>query len=114
MHLDLAASEQHVRLAPVDLGLHPRLVDLRHEHLARLAQLAPPHSDVLAHRALCHLRAVLVDQSPPDPPRRVTLLARRHPVGLKPLVDQRPKGPSAGAGRPSGRFLGAGNGDASA
>jgi hypothetical protein len=91
LHRDLAAAQQHVRLTPVDLGLHPGLVDLRHEHPTGLTELASPRGDVLAHRALGHLGAMLVDQPPPDPPRRVTLLARRRPIGLKPLVDQRPK-----------------------
>jgi len=31
---------------------------------------------------------MLIDQPPRDPPRRVPLLARRRPTGLKPPVDQ--------------------------
>src|SRR3954466_13552125 len=71
LHRDRPPGEHHLRLAPVDLGLLARLVDLGHEHVARLTQLAPTRGDVLAHRALSDLRAVFVDQPPPDPPRRV-------------------------------------------
>ena len=80
-----------LRLAPVDLRTHTRVVHLRHEHLPdRPAHRALPSTHVLPHRRLRDLGAVLVDQPPPDPPRGVTLLPRRHPIGLKPRVDQRP------------------------
>jgi hypothetical protein len=39
-------------------------------------------------------RPMLVDQPSPDPPGRMTLLARRPPVSLKRLVDQRPVRPN--------------------
>jgi len=64
-------------------------VDLRHEHLPRReAKLAPALAHVIAHRRLCHLGTVLINQAPPNPLGRVTLLARRVDVRGKPLVDQ--------------------------
>jgi len=64
-------------------------VDLRHEDLRqRQAQLTPTPAHVIADRPLGHFDAVLVDQPPPHPLGRVTLLARRLAVGGKPPVDQ--------------------------
>ena len=83
--------ELELGLAPVDLGLHSRLVHLRHEgRVDRIPQLAPPAAHVLAHRDLGQLGVMLVDEPLPDPARRVALLARRRAVGDEPLVDQRP------------------------
>ena len=91
MHRRRDARQLDHRLAPVDLGLHARRVDLRHEHLAdRPAQLALARPHVLAHRHLGDIGAVLIDQPPPDPLGGVTLLARRVAIGLKPLIDHRP------------------------
>ncbi len=86
---------------------HERLVD-------RLAELAPARPHVAAHLALGDLRALLVAQALPDPLGRVALLGRRLPVGGKPAVDQRPVGPSFGAGLRSGRLRGGGRAAASA
>ena len=93
------------RLAPVDLRRPtPGRVDLRHEHLPdRQPQLAPALAHVLADRHLRDISAVLIDQPPPDPLRGVPLLARRHPIGDQPLIDQRPilRPASAPAGSPA-------------
>jgi len=78
-------------LTPVDLGVGPGRVDLRDMHLADRPThrpLACPH--VIADRRLGDLGAVLVDEPPMDPLGRVTLLARRVAIGLKPCVDQCP------------------------
>jgi hypothetical protein len=94
VHLDLGAGEHDPRLAPVDLGLDAGGVNPRHEHLpGRPAELAPTAAHVVAHGRLRDLGTPLVDQPPPDPLRRVALLARRLPVGLDPGVDQRPVRP---------------------
>lgn len=93
VELAALAAQIGVRLAPVDLGLGPRLVHLRDEPLHPQAKLAPATMDVLAHRRLSDVRGVLVAQPLPDPLRRVPLLARRLAVALKPRVDQRPVGP---------------------
>ena len=92
MHHRHHAAQHHRRLAPVDLGLRPRLGDQRHERLADLTQLAPPLMHVARDLALRHPRAMLLDQPLPDPARRVTLLARRLQVRLKPCVDHLPIG----------------------
>lgn len=76
--VDLAALAANLddRLAPVDLGLDPRLVHPRHVHLVdRLAELAP--ANVVAHRPLGEFGALLVHEALPDPLRGVALLARR-------------------------------------
>jgi hypothetical protein len=66
-------------------------MDLRDEHLAdRPAHRALALTHVVADRRLGDVGAVLVDQSPMDPLRRVALLARRVEVRVKPRVDQRP------------------------
>jgi hypothetical protein len=57
---------------------------------------------------------VLVDQPPPDPLRRVTLLARRLAIRFKARVDDRPIRASFGVGRPTGERFTGGTGDANA
>ena len=57
---------------------------------------------VPADLPLGHLRAVLVHKPLPDPPRRVTLLARRLPIRLQNPVMIARYGPNFGAGRDSG------------
>ena len=90
MHPRRDASQLDLRLAPVDLRQHAGRVDLRDEHLAdRPTHRALSRAHVVADRRLGNLGAVLVDQPPPDPLRRVALLARRLAIGLKPRVDQR-------------------------
>ena len=71
----------------LDLGLPP--IDLRRPAGAwtcgtntspdRQPQLAAALADMITHRRLRDLDAVLVHQPPPDPLRRVPLLARRRP-----------------------------------
>ena len=56
--------------------------------------------------ALGDLRAVLLHQALPDPPRGMTLLARRIAVGFKPSVDQRVVLPELRSGSPPGQALG--------
>lgn len=88
---------QHHRHRPeVDLGLGPRLLQLRHEPLQapRLPlrprlDLRPPPRHVLRHVGVRHLRVMLVPQPRPDPPRGMPLLARRLQVPGEHRVDQR-------------------------
>ena len=90
MHARRDARQLDLRLAPVDLRQNAGCVDLRDEHLAdRPAHRALSGAHVVADRRLGDVGAVLVDQPPPDPLRRVALLTRRLAVGLKPRVDQR-------------------------
>jgi len=81
--------DHHPRLTPVDLALHAGLVMLRHERLTNIAKLPPAFTDIPADLTLRHDRPVLLDQALPHPPSRVTLLARRIPIPIKPRVDQR-------------------------
>ncbi len=91
MHLDRHATEDHERLAPVDLRLDTGRVDLRNEHLPDHQAHRPlARADVLTDRRFRDISAVLIDETPVDPPRGVPLLARRGPVGLKPPIDHRP------------------------
>jgi predicted RNase H-like HicB family nuclease len=91
MHLYRHARELNQRLAPVDLRLHPRRMDLRDEHVPdRPAQPPLARPDVLPDRDLRNIGAVLIDQAPMDPPDDVALLARRLAIGRKPRVDHRP------------------------
>lgn len=87
MNLRAPPAEQHPRLAPVDLALDPRRVQLRHERLADLAERYATLAHVAADLPLGDLRAVLGDQALPDAPRRVALLARRIAIGQQPRVD---------------------------
>ena len=91
MNLHRHAAEDHQRFAPVDLRLHTGRVDLRDEHLLdREAHRTLARADVLTDRRLRDIRAVLIHQTPVDPPRGVPLLARRGPIFLKPPIDHRP------------------------
>jgi len=75
--------------AKVNLRGDPGRVDLRHEHVPRgVPELAPTLAHMITHRRLRNLRAMLVDEPPPDPLGRVALLAGRLEVGDQPLVDQ--------------------------
>ncbi len=83
------ARELDLGLAPIDLGRPARRVHLRHEHLRDgQAELAAALAHMIADRRLGDVGAVLVDQPPPDPPRRVPLLPRRAPIGLQDRVDE--------------------------
>jgi len=67
------------------------LPHLRHEHLGD----RPPHrtlsaADVLTHRRLRDIHAVLIDEPLMDPLRGMPLLARRLAITLEPPVDHRP------------------------
>ena len=63
---------------------------LGHERLTDITELAPPRADIACRPGAPRPdRAVLLDKTLPDPPRGMTLLARRVPIGLKPGVDQR-------------------------
>ena len=91
MRLHRHPAEHHERLAPVDLRLHPRRVDLRDEHLPDRKPHRPlARADVLTNRRLRDISTVLIHQAPVDPPRGMPLLARRSPIRLKPPVDHRP------------------------
>ena len=76
---------------------------------------APALAHVAADLPLRDLRAVLVDQPLPDPPRRVTLLARRlairHQATRRSPPDTRPASAPAGPPAPASR---GGTGDSSA
>ena len=89
VHRRRRTGQADLSLAPVNLRRLTRRVNLRHEHLpASPAQLATPLAHVIAHRRLGHTGAVLVNQTPPNPLRRVALLARRVAVGDQPPIDQ--------------------------
>jgi hypothetical protein len=79
-----------LRLTPIDLALHARLMGLRHERLNTLPALPATTMHVLPDRALSDISRVLIAQALPDPPSGVTLFTRRVAVGLKPGVDQLP------------------------
>ena len=96
--------EHDVGLTPVDLGLHPRVVDLGDKGPAGRAELAPAGADVVANGALGHRRAMLLDQALPDALRGVALLSRRLAVGEEPLVDQGMEGPERRGGALGGPF----------
>ena len=90
MHVDQLAAQPDLRLPPVDLALHARVADQRHEHLADLTQLPPLVVHIPTDLPPRHHSAVLLNQPLPDPPSRMTLLARRLPIGLQPRIDHRP------------------------
>ena len=90
MDLRAPAAQQHPRFAPVDLALDPGRVQLRHERLSDLPERQAALTHIAADLALRDLRAVLGDQALPDPPRGVTLLARRIAVRPKPRIDHLP------------------------
>ncbi len=80
----------------VDLGLRPRLLQLRHEPLQALRPPLPLRLDlraaaghVLRHVRVRRLRVVLVAQPDPHAPGGVPLLARRVQVLRQHRVDQR-------------------------
>ncbi len=83
-------SHRDLRLTPVDLRLHTRTVDLRHERLDSFATLGSAIVNVFPDRALSDIGRVLLAQPLPDPLRGMALLARRIPVPVKPAVDQLP------------------------
>ena len=89
-HLDGHAGQDHARRPEVDLGLIAQRVVLGDHHLhQRHIHPAAHLRHITAHRRLTHLRAVLVDQTLPHPPRRVPLLARRRTISRQPPVDRR-------------------------
>ena len=91
MHLHRHAAEHDQRLAPIDLRLHARGVDLRDEHLVdRPPQLALAQPDVLTDSDLGDIGTVLINEAPPDPLGGMPLLGRRVAIRQQPLVDQRP------------------------
>jgi len=77
---------------------HPSAADLSH---------------IAAHRRLTHLRAVLIDQALPHPPRRVPLLAENGSVRLEPAIVVGFHRSNDGAGR-SGLLRPGGTAEASA
>jgi len=81
MDLHALPVDRGPRLPPIGLGLCSRLVMLGHERIADVTQLTPARTHVPADLALRYLRALLFHQTLPDPPRGVTLLARRVLVG---------------------------------
>jgi hypothetical protein len=82
-------AQNHLRLTPVNLGLHARVSHQRHKRLD-LAQPAPHSSDIPVDLPLRDLRAMLLDQPLPDPPSGMTLLARHLQTHAQPLLDHRP------------------------
>ncbi len=62
---------------------------LRHERLVDVTHLPTAITDIPGDLALGNHSVVFLDEALPHPPGRLTLLARRVPVGLKPRVDQR-------------------------
>ena len=87
MDLRAPTAQQHPGLAPVDLALDPGRVQLRHERLTDLPERQATLAHIAADLALRDLRAVLGDQALPDPPRGVTLLARRVAIREQPRID---------------------------
>jgi hypothetical protein len=53
-----------------------------------VAEFAAALAHVITDGRLRDISTVLIDQAPPDPLGRVTLLARRVEVGDQPLIDQ--------------------------
>ena len=84
------SGDRGVKLAEVDLGLSAGQMCLRDRHLAGLQpELHAATGDVTRYR---HLRArglVLGDQTLPDPPGGMALLARGVLVGEEPGIDDR-------------------------
>ncbi len=83
---------QDIGLAPVDLGLHPGVVDLGHEGPAGLTERASAGVHVAADGPLADLGPMLLDEALEDAPGGVALLGRRLAIGEQPLVDQRMEG----------------------
>jgi len=89
-HLDGETSEDHDRLAPVDLGLNAGVVHEGNHRRRWLAELPAPVGHPLAHRSLRDLRAVLLGQALPDTVSGMTLLARHVQIRDQPLIDELP------------------------
>jgi hypothetical protein len=84
-HLGEHAREHNAGAAPVNLGLHAGLVAQGHEHLIhRQPQRAATLANIPADLPLGHIRAMLLDQAPVDPLRRVPLLTRRRLISDQP------------------------------
>ena len=98
VHAGERPGEHDVGLAPVDLGLHPCVVDLRDEGPPRLAELASAGAHVAADGPLADVGLVLLDKALKDAPGGVALLARCLAVGDEPLVDQLVEGPERRCG----------------
>jgi hypothetical protein len=105
--------DRRVELTEVNLGLSTGLMGLRDRHLLVVEpQFDPPTRDVTRHR---HLRAggmMFGDQTLPDPPGGMTLLARSLLIGdqpsvdhRRPLVDRRPRPRRVGLARRGHRVL---------
>ena len=92
--VDLAGltAHDHLRLAPVDLGLRAGVGDQGDERLD-LADLATSRRHVAVDLALGDLGTVLCEEPLPDAAGGMALLSRRLPVGCQPPVDDRPVGP---------------------
>ena len=114
VHDRLDAAQHDGRLAPVDLGLHARLADQRHERLADLPKLAAAPVDIARDLALGDLRAMLLDE--PLPARlavwRCLRGASRSAFSHSSMICR--YAPNAGAGRPSGDRFSGGTADSSA
>ena len=82
--------DRGVELAEVDLGLSAGQMRLRDRHLACVQpELDPATGDVTRHRHLRERGPMLGDQTLPDPPGGMTLLARGILVGEEPGIDHR-------------------------
>ena len=74
------SGDRRVELAEVDLGLSAGQMCLRDRHLAgQQPEFDPTTRDVTRHRHLRERGLVLGDQTLPDPPGSVALLARARP-----------------------------------
>ena len=91
LHAGPLTAEIGPGLVPVHLRLVAQHVALRHERLALdQAQFTPAVPNVVAHRRLSHsgIRELRQDATV-DAPCRVTLLARRPPILVQHLVNER-------------------------
>ena len=115
MHLHRHPAEHDQRLAPVDLGLDPRRIDLRDEHLPdQPSKLTPARSHMLTDRDLRDIGSVLINQPP-----QIRLAVWRCFTGASRSANIHPSSiagyaPNFGAGRLTGARFAGGTGDNSA
>ena len=90
-HVDLLllSCDPGISLVPVHLAFTTPFVALRNEYLVVFeSELSPPTTDVATNRRLRHLVArILLEHTPPDSMRRVTLFPRRTLVLFQDPVD---------------------------
>jgi site-specific recombinase XerD len=110
MDLRPSAAQDDPCLAPVDLALHPRACNCGTNASTTSPSATRRLTHVAADLAFGHLRAVLGDQSLPDAPRGVALLARRIAIGHQPRIDHTAIGTELRC-RATGERLTGGSGD---